>query len=661
MSSPKSTFIQEANDLLQMLEEVLLELETAPESPGQIDAAFRALHTLKGSGGMFGFGELAAFSHHFEDAFDQLREGRATVSPELIAVSLDSRDHLAALLALGPDEEADEDTRIIGDALLARLRKLMDTPADASDTTAGQPPAPGAASAEPVVPRRWSISFSPEPAALKNGFRPELLWDELALLGSLRLTCLGDNVPELEILDPGECYLRWEMELETSVSRERIEDVFIFSTDAEIEITSLDPSEAGTETEPDQAGAPDGEPETATVTENGPVAAPKSESVRVQADRLDDLMDQLGELVIAQARLKSICEKFDDPRLESTVEEIEALVTGLRDTTLSIRMLPVSRVFGKFRRVIRDLSLELEKPAQLITEGGDTEVDKNIIDSLTEPLVHMIRNSLDHGVEDVAAREASGKPATATVRLSACQSGGEVLISISDDGAGLNAEAIRERAVERGLIAADQYISTEALYQLIFEPGFSTAKNLSSVSGRGVGMDAVRRVVDDLRGTIDVKSVAGQGTKVTLRLPLTLAIIDGLLVEVDGDKFVIPLSSVEECVELPDIETQRDDGRTILRIRDQLVSYLSLDKLFGYNISTRPHRRVAIVNADGQRIGLVVDDVLGQLQTVIKPLSPFHHMVEELAGATILGDGSIALILDVNALVRRATTVMIAA
>jgi two-component system, chemotaxis family, sensor kinase CheA len=661
MSSPKSTFIQEANDLLQMLEEVLLELETAPENPGQIDAAFRALHTLKGSGDMFGFGELARFSHHFEDAFDQLREGRATVSPELIAVSLDSRDHLATLLALGPDEDASDETCEIGEALLVRLRKLMGAAAADPATADGQPPAPGAQSADRDVPRRWSISFSPEPAALKNGFRPELLWDELALLGTLRLTCLGDNVPALETLDPAECYLRWEMELDTSASRERIEEVFIFSTDAEITIAAQEPVEAVVGTGPGQAQDPEGKAETAPVTASGPAVVSKSESVRVQAHRLDDLMDQLGELVIAQARLKSLCEKFDDPRLETTVEEIEALVTGLRDTTLSIRMLPVSMVFGKFRRVIRDLSLELEKPAQLITDGGDTEVDKNIIDSLTEPLVHMIRNSLDHGVEDVAAREASGKPAMATVRLSACQSGGEVLISIADDGAGLDADAIRDRAIERGLIAADQYISTEALYQLIFEPGFSTARNLSSVSGRGVGMDAVRRVVDDLRGTIDVKSVPGQGTKVTLRLPLTLAIIDGLLVEVDDDKFVIPLSSVEECVELPDNEAAREDGRTILRIRDQLVSYLSLDALFGYNISTVPHRRVAIVNADGQRIGLVVDDVLGQLQTVIKPLSPFHHSVEELAGATILGDGSIALILDVNALVRRATTVMIAA
>ena len=659
MSTPESTFIQEANDLLQMLEEVLLELEAEPNNSEKVDAAFRALHTLKGSGGMFGFGELAGFTHHFEDAFDQLREGRAKVSPDLIAISLDSRDHQASLLALGADTEAPAELRAEGDALLLRLSTLRGGNADSADAAPDQPEKIETSTPEQTALRRWSISFTPEPAALKNGFRPDLLWDELAQLGPLQLTCLDDNVPAIETFDPAECYLRWEMELETSAPLEQIEDVFIFCMDAEIVIKSLDeddaPKEVATNLETDETIEP------SKTAATGPAVPTKSESVRVDAHRLDDLMDQLGELVIAQARLKSISDALDDPRLDTTVEEIEALVTGLRDTTLSIRMLPVSMVFGKFRRVIRDLSVELGKPAQLISEGGETEVDKNIIDCLTEPLVHMIRNSVDHGVEDEATRKAAGKPEMATIRLAASQSGGEVLISITDDGAGLNADAIRKRAIGRGMISEEQEITADALYQLIFEPGFSTAQNVSSVSGRGVGMDAVRRVVDDLRGSIDVKSTPGQGTEVILRLPLTLAIIDGLLVDVDGDRFVLPLSSVEECVDLPESENQREDGRTILRIRNQLVPYLGLDNLFGYTPSTAEKRRVAIVKAEGQRIGLVVDDVLGQLQTVIKPLSPFHRSVEELAGATILGDGSIALILDVNALVRRASSSLIAA
>jgi len=649
MNTPQNTFAQEAIELLQTLEEVLLELEETPTDSDQVDAAFRALHTLKGSGDMFGFGALAAFIHHFEDAFDQVREGRATVSPDLIAVSLDSRDHLTTLLALGADKTPSGEVQTAGDALLARLSNLKG-PIQVSAKTEDVKPKENAS-----VLRRWSISFAAEPAALKNGFRPDLLWDELAHLGPLRVSASDERIPAIEELEPAECYFRWDLILETTAHRDQIEDVFIFFMDADIQINEITDEETQTsqpvidpEAEKHEGGAK-GKPGAA------PASVAKSDSVRVQAHRLDDLMDQLGELVIAQARLKSIADELGESRLDSTVEEVEALVTGLRDTTLSIRMLPVSMVFSKFRRVIRDLSVELEKPTELVTQGADTEVDKNIIDCLTEPLVHMIRNSIDHGVEDIAARKEAGKAEAATIRLSACQSGGEVLISISDDGAGLNAQAIRTRAVERGLIGADQDVSNEALFQLIFEPGFSTAANLSAVSGRGVGMDAVRRTVDDLRGSIDVKSKPGVGTEVTLRLPLTLAIIDGLLVKVDGEPFVLPLSSVEECVDLPDSENAREEGRSILQIRDQLVPYLSLDSLFGYTTSNNAGRRVAIVSADGQRVGLVIDDILGQLQTVIKPLSSYHRNVEELAGATILGDGSVALILDVNALVRRAS------
>lgn len=674
MNSPQDTFILEARDLLQTLEETLLELEGDPTNGPLIDAAFRALHTLKGSGDMFGFGALAAFIHHFEDAFDQVREGKAKVSPALIAVALDSRDHLAALLDLGADAEPTPTLADAGAVLLTRLGALngKDLGQGASVQAAETP-----AKAVPVgAAKVFHIQFSAEPGALKTGFRPDLLWVELAELGTLEVTTFADRVPPIEQLDPSECYLHWAMVLKTDADRAAIEDVFIFYIDAAIQIEEqaaealeMAPAQSG----PDQVSAQSAPQTTDQIAPNhGPktpkIAAPspseemvqtpkKSDTVRVQADRLDDLMDQLGELVIAQARLKSIADDLNEPRLDATVEEIDALVTGLRDTTLSIRMLPVSMVFGKFRRVVRDLSVELDKPANLVTEGEDTEVDKNIIDSLTEPLVHMIRNALDHGVESVAARRAAGKPDAATVRLSARQSGGEVLISISDDGGGLNTDAIRARAVERGLISEDQLMNEDALNQLIFEPGFSTAQALSAVSGRGVGMDAVRRVVvDSLRGAIDVSSKAGQGTTITLRLPLTLAIIDGLLVDIDGDPFVLPLSSVEECVDLPISETGSEKGRSILHIRDKLVPYLKMDVLFGYPAVERPGRRVAIVNAEGKRIGLVVDDVLGQLQTVIKPLSLYHQTVEELAGSTILGDGSVALIIDVNALVRNAET-----
>jgi two-component system chemotaxis sensor kinase CheA len=651
MTNPADTFRQEADELLVSLETTLLELETSPGDASLVDAAFRALHTLKGSGDMFGFSGLARFTHHFENAFDAVREGRARVTPELIAVALDSRDHLSALLAAGTDAAAAAAREAEGAALLSRLARLHTlaeaAPAPGSETET-ETETEGSEAAE--TPRRWRIRFKPEANALKNGFRPDLLLAELAALGRLEAACLDVDVPSLETLDAAACHLVWEMTLETTADRAALDDVFIFLQDGELRIEEA-PAEA-----PASAAAEAPSAEAAqTPAEAAPPAA-KSDSVRVQSHRLDELMDQLGELVIAQARLQRISEELRDSALGATAEEIERLVTGLRDATLSIRMLPISLVFGKFRRVVRDLSAELGKPATLVTEGGETEVDKNVIDGLTEPLVHMIRNAVDHGVESPEARAAAGKPPVATVRLAARQAGGEVLISVSDDGAGLNAAAIRKRAVDRGLIAADAEMADEQLWPLIFEPGFSTAEKLSSVSGRGVGMDAVRRVIDELRGTVEVRSFAGKGTEVTLRLPLTLAIIDGLLVRVGEGDFILPLSAVEECVELPTEELGRKSGRSILRIRDQLVPFVALDAQFGFPPSTEPRRRVAIVQVDGRRLGLVVDDVLGQQQTVIKPLSAYHRGLEGLAGGTILGDGSVALILDVAALVRRAQT-----
>ncbi len=642
MTSPADSFIQEATDILEGLEAILLELEAEPDSASTVDAVFRALHTLKGSGAMFGFDALARFTHHFENAYDRIREGQAQVTPELIQLSLASRDHIERMIAAGPGAEDDPASA----ALVTEIEKLAGdaSPADAS---------------EPVVQKtsqqRFVIRLVPDALALRNGTRLDLLLDELCELGDAVVTCHDDRVPPLREMDPTVCHLWWTIELDTSKGRDAIDEVFIFASDCEIEIEDSTP-DAAPQVAPVQEA-----PEKKAPTQTTPAAkqedkpaAQKSDSVRVQSQRLDELMDQLGELVIAQARLNRIAGDLGDAALAGTAEEIENLVSGLRDSILSIRMLPIEPVFTKFRRVVRDLSTELGKAVTLRARGGETEVDKNVIDSLTEPLVHIIRNSIDHGIELPEARRAAGKPEQARVDLHARQSGGKVLISIADDGAGLDAEAIRERAVERGLIAPDAELSEEQLYGLIFEPGFSTAKTLSSVSGRGVGMDAVRRVIEDLQGTVEVRSQKGVGTEVTLCLPLTLAIIDGLLVKVGEESFVVPLSSVEECVELPPSDDVRASGRSILGIRDELVPFLSLDRLFGFERLASDDRRVVITSIEGRRMGLVVDQVIGQYQTVIKPLSIYHRNIEGLAGSTILGDGSVALILDAAAVVRRA-------
>lgn len=648
MSNPADTFRQEATDLLESLEENLLELEADPEDRPKIDVVFRALHTIKGSGEMFGFSELAKFVHHLENAYELVRSGEAKVSQDLIDISLASQDHIGALLDAGQDETIV--SNLVGSdvhtSLLDRIGTLSNLgTAQSSDDEDSATPVITAGMVE------YTILFKPEASALRNGMRPDLISTELELLGTCTSKVLTDGVPFLDEMDAGACYLSWEIILLSDAGREKVDDVFLFFDDGDIQIEerSLEPPKAE-EASPD-AGSDTGAAKHKS-SEKRVESASKVESVRVQAHRLDELMDQLGELVIAQARLNRIAERVGDPSLGSATEEIERLVTGMRDATLSIRMLPIAGVFGKFRRVVRDLATELGKNVNLTTVGGETELDKNIIDRLSDPLVHIIRNAVDHGIEDGVARKEAGKPSEATINMIARQSGGEVHIEVRDDGGGLKTEIIRKRALERGLIEPDLEYSDEAIHQLIFAPGFSTAATVSSVSGRGVGMDAVRNFIEDLRGAVEVKSETGKGTSVTLRLPLTLAIIDGLLVKIGSGEFVLPLASVEECVELSDDETKNDRQRSIINIRDELVPYLNLGEIFHFNRDGAPLNRVVIVNADGRRIGLVVDDVVGQHQTVIKSLSSYHRNVEGLAGCTILGDGSVALIIDPSALIK---------
>ncbi len=621
------SYVVEARDLLAQLETMLLDLELAP-LPESVDSVFRALHTLKGGGAMFGFPALSAFVHHFEDAFDLVRMGKISVTRPLLDAALAGRDHIIALLEAGGDPARTEALTRAPEAA-AILQHLA--------AAAGSAPVP-----PPPTAHLWRIAFRPAAHALLHGMRPDLLLDELATLGPMRVTCQPRDLPALQALDPVQSHLGWEVELQTPQGRGAIEAVFIFAEDADLTIDDITP-------EPEIPVAGPAEPQAAKPghrATNGP------ETVRVPAPKLDAILDQLGELVIAQARLNQVATRFGDATLDGLVEEFQRLIGGLRDTTLAIRMLPIETVFGKFRRVVRDLSVELGKDVMLETEGGETEIDKNVLDRLSEPLVHMIRNSVDHGIEQAADRVAAGKPPQGLVRLAACQDAGEILITIEDDGKGLDHERIRMKAIERGILAPDATPTDSQLAELIFAPGFSTAEKVSSVSGRGVGMDAVMTTINALRGSVEVMSRKGEGTLISLRLPLTLAIIDGLLVELGGDIFVMPLIAVDECVEFDLDELQRDSGRSMLAIRDEMVPFVDLGALFAMPPSTAARRRVVIVRAEGQRMGLVVDDILGQHQTVIKPMSPFHAGLTDFAGSTILGDGTVALILDITSLLR---------
>ena len=661
-----ATFVEEAREQIEGLEALLLDLEQRA-TPETVDSVFRVLHTLKGSGAMFGFTELARFTHHFEEAFDRVREGRIGIDLRLVSLSLRARDHIRALLDLGGDGPQAQRLAASPEAaaLIAELATVVDGPA--TPLVAAAAPGVVQAGAPPAGERVWRVAFRPAPNALRNGMRPDLLMAELAGLGRvLDETVDVSAVPDLEEIDPIASYLGWTMRLETAESRAAIEAVFVFADDAELTLTDEgQPTQGqggGTEricqTDPDSdVPRPTQRSEDASAQRQaGAAKAPDSvgETIRVPAGRLDEIVDQLGELVIAHARLNRLSDRMDDPDLDALSEEMGRLVSSLRDATLAIRMLPIETVFAKFRRVVRDLSAELGKEVTLVTEGGETEIDKNVIDRLTEPLVHMIRNSVDHGIEPLDRRRAAGKSDRGTVRLSASQEGGEVLIRVSDDGGGLNLAAIRAKAVSRGLIAEDAPVSDHDLQQLIFEPGFSTAQTVSKVSGRGVGMDAVKTAIGALRGTIDVDSRPGTGTAITLRLPVSLAIIDGLLVRLGQETFVIPLAAIEECVELADVERQRESGRTMLQIREHLVPWLDLDDVFARTPSGTLRRRLVVVRSDGHRLGLVVDDIIGQHQTVIKTFSAYHRGIKGLSGATILGDGSVALIVDVASLARGA-------
>jgi two-component system chemotaxis sensor kinase CheA len=665
-TDPTETFRQEARELLEQLELSLLDLEQNPANEHLINSAFRALHTIKGSGAMFGFTAVANFVHEFETAFDQVRKGETPATPALIGVALDAKDHIHKLI------EHPDTAQAGGEDILDALRQVI--AADAVDENAVAP----AASAEPPPAQAeanysdvavWRIQFKLPADALIYGTNPALLLDELRAIGPAIVVAIPDAIPALDVLDPEVPYMAWQVDITSPDPREAIDDVFLFLKDGmELSVERLEESKtpppvdevAAAETNAPKKSAPAGKtakvskPPTVANAEDkdGPnVDRATASSMRVDAERLDELMDRVGELVIAQARLTQIAAMSSDGNLKTIAEELERLSSGLRDTTMGIRMVPIGTLFSRFRRLVHDLSHDLGKDIDFITTGEETELDKTMIERLADPLVHLIRNAVDHGLESGEQRVKSGKPAKGTVRLSAVYAGAEVAISVTDDGAGLDAERIRAKAEEAGLLAPDAKIAEADLWQMVFAPGFSTAKEVTSLSGRGVGLDVVKRTIDGLRGNIDIATTPGNGSSMTLRLPLTLAIIDGMLVRVGEGRYTIPLAAVEECVELPDGIEANARGRNFLDIRGSLVPFLRLREVFGTKSPMEPHQKVVIVSSGEGRVGLVVDQIIGNNQTVIKQLSKLHSSIKSFSGATILGDGTVALILDTAHLV----------
>ncbi|XUY29220.1 chemotaxis protein CheA [Agrobacterium sp. rho-8.1] len=643
---PIQVFRTEAGELFEQIENGLLDLLHDLSNQGQIDAVFRGLHTLKGSGAMFGFEALAAFTHHCETAFDRVRKGEVPASSELIAAVLEAQDHMRQLVdnpAIALPET--------GDRLLAKLETAVGS--GATPAPQHTQPTPTAKAGQTAM-ATWQIDFSLPANAMANGTNPLGLLDELAELGDCLIVAKTATIPALDVIDPTNLYLSWSVTLTTEKPRSDIDDVFIFvMDDMEINVIQMAaipapvveivpppaPVEEAARANPAAAQANDGKQNKA------------AENVRVPAERLDELMDRVGELVIAQSRLSQLANTSVDIQLRSVSEDVERLSGELRDTMMVLRMVPIAQLFGRFRRLIHDLARETGKQIELVTEGESTEVDKAVIERLADPLVHLVRNSCDHGLETPDERVGAGKSAIGRITLIARQSGGEVTITIRDDGRGIDRQRVRAKAESSGIIAANATLSDQELLQLIFEPGFSTAAQITNLSGRGVGMDVVKKSVEALRGLINITSTPGAGSEVSLAIPLTLAIIDGLLVRVGTGCYVIPLSAVEECLELSPDADVKSRGRSFISLRESLVPFIRLRELF--NTGTKPDQfqKVVVISTGSERVGLVVDQIIGDHQTVIKAMSKLHHDVATFSGATILGDGSVALILDVGHLV----------
>jgi two-component system chemotaxis sensor kinase CheA len=659
---PAEVFRQEASELFDTLEEALLDLGLRPDDKELVDAAFRALHTIKGSGAMFGFDEVATFTHEFETAFDRVRKGEIRPDRDLISVALAAKDYIRALI------EAPETTdSVIGDAILDDLHRLVE-PAESAAGEAAIEEQPAAAAGA-----GWQLHIEFDSDILRNGSNPLDLLDDLGKLGPCFVVALTDDVPFLDEMDPEHCFLKWDVTLHSACDRAAIDDVFIFVQDemklvcapiAVIDVVPpLVPLEMSIEI-PVELPVVVSKASVTAPAEANP-AAPSTEkkrdetkraddkanaTVRVQAERLDELMDRVGELVIAQARLSQLASSTDDLSIKAIAEEIERLAASLRDTTMGARMVPIGSLFGRFRRLVHDLSRDLGKPVDFITSGEDTELDKTMIERLADPLVHLIRNAIDHGVESTEIRAAAGKTEIGRIEIAAVHAGAQVLVTVRDNGAGLNTARIRAKAEEQGLIAPGAVMSDQDIHQFLFHPGFSTAQTVSALSGRGVGMDVVKRTIEAMRGSIDTSTVPGNGTTVTLRLPLTLAIIDGLLIRVGEGRYIVPLSTVEECVELSATD-DRLRGRDFLNMRGDLVPFLRLREFFDAAGEPDRHQKIIIASSGDMRVGLVVDQIIGSHQSVIKSLSKLHSDVTMFSGATILGDGSAALILDVAQLI----------
>lgn len=667
MDNLKARFIEEANDLIEELEKSLLQLEGSDGKQDLIEKVFRAMHTLKGTSSMFGYNMIGELTHDLETIYDYIRSGEAQVTEKILNVTLASVDHLKYLL--NNDQQLDEAGNKTHENLSKRILLIVkglevnseDQLTEISTETSNVGEI-----------NTYYILFTPKEKILANGANPLFLLDELYALGQCKVSSHYSKIPDLENLDPLSCYIYWDIYLATKEGEQAIKDVFMFvEEDCLLEIHHVSNTDLFTNQKfldkvkelGDNIQVNDlkefvnnllqlikcksaGENKPSTVTKDNSTG-----SIRVPVEKLDGLMNMVSELVTIQASLSLFAEKNIFPELAGIAENVEKISRQLRDNAFSICLIPFENLLTRFQRLVRDLSIELNKDIVLTTEGGDTELDKSIIESLTDPLLHIIRNSIDHAIESPEQRIASKKPVKGNILIKAFYSGNQVHIQVKDDGAGINLERVKAKAIEKGLISADAPLSDKEIIDLVFLPGFSTASHVTEVSGRGVGMDVVKRKISELRGEIEIDSKINVGTTLTIKLPLTMSIIDGLLVKVGDTFFVIPLTSVNKCYELKNAILSSAFNNTIALDGEKVPFFYIREQFNIYNNCPKMHQ-VVTVNYDNTSVALIVDTIIGEYQAVLKPLGKIYQGLDIMSGGTILGDGTIALVVDSQKIIK---------
>ena len=674
MEQFKATYIEESLEGLDAMESSLLELEVGSQDQDAINTIFRAAHSIKGGGATFGFQAISEFTHVVETLLDQIRNGDREVTQQARDLFLQSVDCIREMLDSsreGGTPETSDKIDEVKHQLDLMLKDNISTDVSVSGSVGS--------TTESNASGGWKIHFKPHPDMLSSGNDVVRMFRELSELGEFKVCVNHEALPSLVDLVPEECYLSWNLELRGDVTKAQIDDVFVWvEDDCELNITPLMDAEVGavtSETVQSQNGK--GEDLQPVVTAATPSvehrhandrrsgderrnvrASTESSSIRVDIEKIDALINMVGELVITQSMLSQLGEDFDMERLEKLQDglgQLERNTRELQESVMRIRMIPISFAFNRFPRMIHDMCNKLDKKVQLKLTGESTELDKTVMEKIGDPLVHLVRNSMDHGIEMPEARVKAGKPETGTVHLNAYHQGGNIVIEISDDGAGLNREKILKKAVERGLLEDNVEIPDHKIYDLIFHPGFSTADKITDVSGRGVGMDVVKKNIQALGGSVDISSEAGKGSKFTIRLPLTLAILDGQLIRVGEQIYIIPLVSIIESLQMHKRFVNAVAGRAeVYKLRDDYIPIVRLAQAFGIEAGNQALENglLVVVEGDQRKVGLLVDDLLAQQQVVIKSLETNYKKVEGLSGATILGDGTVALIIDVAGIIR---------